>query len=166
MVLLSLFISFQLPLGFLLAYRFPSIPITEGQPTAQEVTRWGQDTPKNIRVLMSYFPEEDFTVINLGCISPCPIHFHSFHSISLCRGRDRGAPLGGNPFPPYPFPFPPIPSPSPSPLSLPLPPVHTHPHTHTHAHTHAWYTRVRECVGSACVMWVCMDGEGIGGRGR
>ena len=35
-------------------------------------------------------------------------------------------------------------------------PVHTHPHTHTHAHTHAWYTRVRECVGSACVMWVCM----------
>ena len=39
---------------------------------------------------------------------------------------------------------------------LPLPPVHTHPHTHTHAHTHAWYTRVRECVGSACVMWVCM----------
>ena len=20
------------------------------------------------------------------------------------------------------------------------------------------YTRVRECVGSACVMWVCMDG--------
>ena len=45
----------------------------------------------------------------------------------------------------YTFPFPPIPS-----------PVHTHPHTHTHAHTHAWYTRVRECVGSACVMWVCM----------
>ena len=34
-------------------------------------------------------------------------------------------------------------------------PVHTHPHTHTHAHTHAWYTRVRECVGSACVCgWV------------
>ena len=40
-------------------------------------------------------------------------------------------------------------------------PVHTHPHTHTHAHTHAWYTRVRECVGSACVMWVCMGVEGF-----